>query len=123
MNRPGGLDNPAASRRKYVRGLPGQRTRCRVRPCLGSSFLISARLSAADVPGDIAEPHVSSVFPSVARPGTIMQAEVRGNLIKGAYAVWFDGEGLRGRVLRMKGGWRTTQPGSPHKDHLASPTK
>jgi hypothetical protein len=62
---------------------------------------------------------VSSVFPSAARPGTIIQAEVRGNLIKDAYAVWFDDEGLRGRVLKTKGAYQTKQPGSSDKDHLA----
>ena len=68
-------------------------------------------------------PRCRRVFPSAARPGTIIQAEVRGNLIKGAYAVWFDDEGLRGQVLRTKSGWKTTQPGNSDKDPLGNPSK
>jgi hypothetical protein len=111
-------DNPSSNKRRDVRRWPGQRTGSCLRAFLGVAFLISTPLAAADVQGDITEPQVSSVFPSAARPGTIIQAEVRGNLIKGAYAVWFDDEGLRGRVLRTKSGWQTTQPGSSDKDDL-----
>ena len=116
-------DNPSSNKRRDVRRWPGQRTGSCLRAFLGVCFLISTPLAAADVQGDITEPQVSSIFPSAARPGRIIEAEVRGSLIKGAYAVWFDDEGLRGRVLRTKGGWQTAQPGNSDKDHLAGRSK
>src|SRR5215471_4826245 len=49
------------------------------------------------------EPKLLSLFPSAGMRGATIHAEVRGNQIGGAYAVWFDDdEGLSGRVLKSE---------------------
>jgi len=56
----------------------------------------------AQVQREVTEPKLSSVFPLGGRRGTNAQVEVRGNLLAGAYAVWFDSGGLSGRVLKVE---------------------
>src|SRR5260370_33137818 len=51
---------------------------------------------------EVVEPKVLSVFPLVGRAGTTIQDEARGNLLAGAYAVWFDAGSLNGRVLKVE---------------------
>ncbi len=57
---------------------------------------------AAQVKPDITEPHLLSVFPSGGKPGRTIPAEVRGNLLAGAYAVWFDTGGISGQVRSVE---------------------
>jgi hypothetical protein len=61
---------------------------------------------------DAAEPKLLSVFPSVGQPGKKFQSEVRANWIAGAHAVWFDADGLRGRVLKVEEIQEEAAPGS-----------
>jgi hypothetical protein len=44
------------------------------------------------------EPQVSSVFPSGGQQGSTVKTEIRGQNLKGAYAVWFDCEKIKASV-------------------------
>src|SRR5712692_5949490 len=57
---------------------------------------------AEDQPKVVSEPKLLSVFPLGGRQGTTVQAEVRGNLLDGASAVWFDTGSLGGRVVKVE---------------------
>ena len=63
---------------------------------------LSRSVCLAQVQREVTEPKLSSVFPLGGRRGTNAQVEVRGNLLAGAYAVWFDSGGLSGRVLKVE---------------------
>jgi len=65
-------------------------------------LVATSESSAQQKPPAITEPKLLSVFPSAGRQGTTVQAEIRGNLIQGSYAVWFDGATLAGRVLKVE---------------------
>src|SRR5207253_9086759 len=86
----------------------GKRGQCGLSLCVYSLFVLSFSLvatsesSAQQKPPAITEPKLLSVFPSAGRQGTTVQAEIRGNLIQGSYAVWFDGATLAGRVLKVE---------------------
>ncbi len=75
-------------------------------PCPGiliiAFTILSASPLAAQVKPEITEPHLLSVFPSGGKPGGTVRAEVRGNLIAGAYAVWFDAGGASGQVQTVE---------------------
>ncbi len=58
-------------------------------------------LSARDSEGPQA-PRVTSVFPLGGQLGTRIEAEVRGLALDGAYAVWFDGAGLRADIVGVE---------------------
>jgi len=47
-------------------------------------------------------PEVLSVFPLGGRPGAQAEVQVRGTALGGAYAVWFDAPGLKGRVVKIE---------------------
>jgi hypothetical protein len=47
-------------------------------------------------------PMLFSVFPLTGRPGSTIKAELRGVRLDGAYAVWFDHSGFKGRVLNVE---------------------
>ena len=55
-----------------------------------------------DVEEAPADPTVTSIFPQGANSGTHVEAEVRGESLEGAHAVWFDQEGLQARVQRIE---------------------
>ena len=42
-----------------------------------------------------------SIFPLGARPGTIIEAEIRGRSLDGAYAIWLDAAGIQARIKRV----------------------
>ena len=48
------------------------------------------------------EPEIVSIFPLGGGQGTRFEAELRGRTLQGAYAVWFDVEGLEGRIHRVE---------------------
>ena len=48
------------------------------------------------------EPEIMSVFPMAGKPGTTVTAEVRGQVLKGAYAVWSSTDGLRAEVTGVE---------------------
>ena len=72
-----------------------------------STFLVlsfsvfSPPICPAKDPPAVAEPKLLSVFPLGGRQGSTVQAEVRGNFLEGAYAVWFDAGSLSGRLLEV----------------------
>ena len=74
--------------------------------CLILFFVISlpgVRLRAedeADKPP--AEPEVISVFPLGGQQDTVVEAEIRGRTLEGAYAIAFDTEGLKAQVERVE---------------------
>ena len=70
-----------------------------VTACLLLATLLYPPKSAAqdEVPS---EPEIISVFPMGGRPGTTVTAEVRGQLLERAYAVWFSTEELRAEVTK-----------------------
>ena len=43
-----------------------------------------------------------SVFPTMGRQGSTVKAEARGIRLDGAYTVWFDGGGFKGRILDVE---------------------
>jgi hypothetical protein len=47
-------------------------------------------------------PMLFSVFPTTGQPGRTVKAEARGIRLGGAYAVWFDDGGLKGRILNVE---------------------
>ncbi len=59
-------------------------------------------------PGSVAqdevpsEPEIISVFPMGGKPGTTVMAEVRGQVLEGAYAVWSSTDGLRAEVTKVE---------------------
>ena len=70
---------------------------------LAALLLIGVGPSGSAPPKDkIAEPQLLSVFPWVGQQSTKVQAEVRGNVLAGAYAVWFEDQGLSGRVVKVE---------------------
>ena len=48
------------------------------------------------------EPEIMSVFPMGGKPGTTVMAQVRGQVLEGAYAVWSSADGLRAEVTRVE---------------------
>lgn len=48
------------------------------------------------------DPEVSSLFPLAGRPGTSVEAEIRGKRLEGAYAVWFASQGLKASVKKVE---------------------
>src|SRR5438105_1776599 len=50
----------------------------------------------------VTEPKLLSILPLGGRPGTTVQGEVHGELLEGAYAVWFDTDSLNGRLLKVE---------------------
>src|ERR1051326_2558911 len=84
--------------------------------------LVSAGNSLAQQkPPAVTEPKLLSIFSSVGRPGTTVQAEIRGNLNQGSYAIWFDGGRLAGRVLNIKEATeQTTGNANHHEEKPAS---
>ncbi len=72
-----------------------------VTACLLLATLLYPPKSAAqdEVPS---EPEIISVFPMGGRPGTTVTAEVRGQLLERAYAVWFSTEELRAEVTKVE---------------------
>jgi hypothetical protein len=65
------------------------------------SFLSPSTSVGQDQTG-VTEPKLLSVFPLGGRQGTTVQAEVRGNFLEGAYAVWFDPSSLSARLVRVE---------------------
>jgi hypothetical protein len=51
---------------------------------------------------DCGDPQLLSVFPTGGERGKTVQAEIRGSRLAGAYAVWFDTDGLKARLLRVE---------------------
>ena len=49
-----------------------------------------------------AEPEVVSIFPLGGERGATLNAEIRGNTLDGAYAVWFDAEGVKAQVTKLE---------------------
>ena len=47
-------------------------------------------------------PLLFSVFPTMGRQGSTVKAEARGIRLDGAYTVWFDGGGFKGRILDVE---------------------
>ena len=47
-------------------------------------------------------PEIMSVFPMGGKPGTTVMAQVRGQVLEGAYAVWSSADGLRAEVTRVE---------------------
>ncbi len=66
-----------------------------------SFSVLSPPITPAKDPPAVAEPKLLSVFPLGGRQGSTVQAEVRGNFLEGAYAVWFDAGSLSGRLLEV----------------------
>ena len=62
-------------------------------------LLPSVRLGAQDgVDKPPADPELISLFPLGGQQGTILEVEIRGKSLDGAYAVWLDPQGLKARV-------------------------
>ena len=49
-----------------------------------------------------AEPEVVSIYPLGGERGATFNAEIRGNTLDGAYAVWFDGDGLGAQIRQIE---------------------
>ena len=66
-------------------------------------FVLSPHLWAADEQKDKApsEPKVLSIYPMGGRLSSVVQAEVRGNDLVGAYAVWFECVDLQGEIAQV----------------------
>src|SRR5690348_10765214 len=64
--------------------------------------LLSPAISPAQVQPDLTEPKLLSIFPLGGRRGTTVHAEVRGNILLNANAVWLDSDSLRGRLLTVE---------------------
>ena len=91
-----------------------------VTACLLLATLLYPPKSAAqdEVPS---EPEIISVFPMGGRPGTTVTAEVRGQLLERAYAVWFSTEELRAEVTKVEDidlNEVYLRPGIVHKNRL-----
>ena len=65
------------------------------------------------------EPKLLSVFPMGGRQDSVVQAEVRGNDLKGAYAVWFECSDLEGRVEQVEAPRAGSAAGLVDRDPLA----
>ena len=63
---------------------------------------VSSVFNAAQPDAAVTEPKLLSLYPLGGRRGTTVQAEVRGNLLERAYAVWFDAGSLSGRVVKVE---------------------
>jgi len=61
-------------------------------------FLPSATLAQEENRAKDDEPKLLSVFPSVGRRGSTLRAEVRGNSLQKAYAVWFDTGNINAKI-------------------------
>ncbi len=96
-------------------------------------FLAFLSLTCLDVQirGDTppGEPEVSSIFPQTGQRGTTLGAEIRGENLEGAYAVWWETGGLRARIKSVeeiapekKEGTpqEQTQAAEKHPGHLVS---
>ena len=70
--------------------------------CLLFFIAISPPAVLAEDEPDVTEPKLLSVFPVAGQRGTTVEAEVRGNLLEGARALWFDAAGLKGRLLSVE---------------------
>ena len=68
------------------------------------SFLFMLLYPLASVAQDEvpSEPEIISVFPMGGRPGTTVTAQVRGQVLEGAYAVWSGTDGLRAEVTEVE---------------------
>lgn len=65
--------------------------------------LYSPRMSSAQShSGEDTAPMLFSVFPTGGGQGTTVHAELRGLRLDGAYAVWFDSGGLKGRLIKTE---------------------
>ena len=65
------------------------------------------------------EPEIMSVFPMGGKPGTTVTAQVRGQVLEGAYAVWSSTDGLRAEVTKVEEvdlNERYPLPGIEHKN-------
>ena len=65
------------------------------------------------------EPEIMSVFPMGGKPGTTVMAQVRGQVLEGAYAVWTSTDGLRAEVTKVEEvdlNERYPLPGIEHKN-------
>jgi hypothetical protein len=73
-----------------------------VRVCLSTLALFAASAVAlfSQQGEDDGSPKLLSVFPSAAQRGTTVKAEIRGNSLAGARAIWFEA-GLAGRILEL----------------------
>ena len=68
------------------------------------ALLFSLQVWAADEDEDRgpSEPRVLSVFPMGGRQDSVVQTEVRGNDLGGAYAVWFECSDLEGQIEEVE---------------------
>ncbi len=62
---------------------------------------LTSSLFAAEEPRT-SDPELTSLFPLAAQRGTIVEAEIRGHRLAGAYGMWLQTEGLRGRIKRVE---------------------
>jgi hypothetical protein len=67
-----------------------------------SFSLFFSVVSPAQEEPQVTGPKLLSIFPLGAARGTTVEAEIRGNLLEGAYAVWFDTGNLNARVLSVE---------------------
>ena len=68
-------------------------------PCLFFLLLAAPLFGAPDeTDPPPTEPEMISIFPSGGRQGTSFEAGLRGRALGGAYALWFDAQGLEGQV-------------------------
>jgi len=65
-------------------------------------LLLACPLLAQPVVLSSSEPVLESIFPLGGRRGMTIEAEIRGKALDGGYALWFDSEGLKSRVLRVE---------------------
>ena len=85
------------------------------------SFLVTLLYPPRSVAQDEvpSEPEIMSVFPMGGKPGTTVMAQVRGQVLEGAYAVWTSTDGLRAEVTKVEEvdlNERYPLPGIEHKN-------
>jgi hypothetical protein len=75
----------------------------RLIPLLGVLLLLSVRVKSQTMPADPPiEPEIISIFPLGGQRSSVVQVEVRGKGLEGAYAAWLTTEGLRAEVKKVE---------------------